>query len=140
MIFHRLLSSANTELPFKPFITAPSTGDVFFEYDLITTSSYAESGGDGVHRGTQWQLSEDINFNSIAVDSGLDTVNKTEIEMGDLGGEMLTNYYIRVRYYSLTDVSLWSEPVSFSTDLFETPILSWGDDIFDALMFGFNDK
>lgn len=137
MIFHRLLSSANTELQFKPYITSPNTGDVFFEYDMITASSYVDSGGSDSHRGTQWQLSGDINFNSIVADSGLDMINKTQIEMGDLGGEMLSDYYIRVRYYSLTDVSLWSEPVGFSTDLFETPISTWADDVFDALMLGF---
>lgn len=137
MIFHRLLMAANGKPPFKPFILFPVDEEVLFEFDFIEATSFEDSGGVGAHRHTQWQLANDEEFADIVYDTGQSINNLTEIEVGDLETEMLTEYFVRVKYFSILEPSRWSEPVKFSTNLYEQPVLDWGDDIFDALMFGF---
>lgn len=137
MIFHRLLASSNGKVPFRPIILFPENGEVLFEFDFIEASAFEDSGGEGFHRGTAWQVSTTEDFTAITHDTGLQNSNLTMIEVGDLNTEMLTDYYVRVRYYSIIDESQWSEPVAFSTNLFEQPLLDWADSIFDALSFGF---
>lgn len=137
MIFHRLLASSNGKVPFRPIIIFPESGEVLFEFDSIEATAFEDSGGVGIHRGTRWQLSTTENFQTITYDSGLQNQNLTMIEVGDMNTEMLTEYFVRVKYYSVIDESSWSEPVPFSTNLFEEPIIDWADSIFDALLFGF---
>ena len=137
MIFHRLLASSSGKIPFRPTIIFPESGEVLFEFDNIEATSFEDSGGQGIHRSTIWQLSTTEDFQTITYDSGLQNQNLTMIEVGDMNTEMLTEYFVRVKYYSLLDESSWSEPISFSTNLFEQPVIDWADSIFDALLFGF---
>lgn len=138
MLFHRLLMSANGKLPFKPvFVFPDADGELLYEFDIIEATSFSDSGGTGAHRYTQWQLSSDSNFDTIVYDSESQNNFLTEIAVGDLGTEMLNDYYVRVKYYSFMESSAWSEPVMFSTSLFEDPVTLWSDDIFNALSYGF---
>lgn len=137
MIFHRLLSSGKAEQPFRPRITFPLNNEELFEFDFIEGSSFLDSGGSGVHRGSRWQLSTNADFTSVAADTGVSLLHLTEIPISEFDADMLSAYYVRVRYYTLTEESTWSDPVAFSTNLFEQPILDWADSIFDALLFGF---
>lgn len=138
MLFHRLLMSANGTLPFKPIFVYPDVdGEVLYEFDIIEATAFSDSGGTGAHRNTQWQLSTDENFTSIIYDSLPSKENLTEIEVGDLQTEMLNDYYVRVKYFSFMEPSSWSEPVMFSTSIYEDPVESWSDDILNALSFGF---
>lgn len=137
MIFHRLITSGKTEQPFRPRIIFPLNEEELFEFDLIEGSSFSDSGGVGTHRASRWQLSTNESFNSIAADTGNSNTFLTQIPVSEFSVDMLTQYYVRVRYFTLIDESQWSEPVLFSTNLFEQPIIDWADDIFDALTFGF---
>lgn len=138
MIFHRLLMSGGGKGIFLPVIIDPEeNGLTLFEFDKIIGSDFEESGGTDFHRGTQWQIATDEDFTNIVNDTGMLNSNLTDINVGDLGTSMLETYYVRVKYYAVTDVSEWSEPISFNTNLFEQPLTDWADDIFGALTFGF---
>lgn len=137
MLFHRLLASQNS-MPFQPFITTPAEdGELLFEFDMIVASSFEDSGGTGVHRGTQWQIATDPDFINIVGDTSQQNNYLTEIDVGSLNTSMLSDYYVRVRYFDFEETSRWSTEVLFSTNIFEEPVLDWADDIFDSLMFGF---
>lgn len=137
MIFHRLLMS--TGLVFKPFITNPDpeNPDYLFELEHIQASTFEESGGRGTHWYSEWQVANDFEFTDIIIDAGRDFTNKESIVVGDLGLEMLGEYYVRVRYATASDVSEWSDPVLAKTGLFASDVNDWADSILDFSFFGF---
>ena len=137
MIFHRLLASGKAVQAFKPRIIFPVNNEELFEFDLIEGNSFSDAGGTGTHRASRWQVSTSEDFSNVAYDTAMDVNNLTTIPVSEFNMDMLSTYYVRVRYVTLIEESRWSEPAQFSTNLFEGPVNDWADDIFNALTFGF---
>lgn len=102
--------------PVMPVITSPTQFAVDRNSSVSATSStFAMSDGSYVaHQLSDWQVASDINFETIAVSSINDTVNKTSWTFSGL----LANrgYYIRTRQRSVNGVySKWSNPNYFRT-------------------------
>jgi len=78
----------------------------------------------GVHTSSDWEVSTDINFTNIVYSSYQDTVNLTSIPV--YGASVSTDYYIRVRYSSNNNTSLWSTPVHYvsGSSYISAPIIS----------------
>lgn len=138
LIFHRLLMAANSKL-FKPEITNPDPENphYMFEFEYLTVNSFEEAGGSGLHWYTEWQLSVDKAFTNIIHHSGRDFDNLESITVSDLQMDVLSDYYVRVRYASPQEVSEWSDPVYAKTGLFESTLEQWSDSIFEFSLLGF---
>lgn len=96
---------------YKPSLITPSSGEIFSNRTPTFTSSSFFKYGNITHFSTDWQVSDTPDFILITWFSLNDTVNKTSITTGDLGGGIR---YARVRYRANNGViSDWSETVSF---------------------------
>lgn len=137
MIFHRLLMSAG--VPFKPEIIHPDDefDGYLFEFEKIQASRFEDSGGFGMHWYSEWQVALDEEFNDIIHYSGRDFENLESIKVADTNMEMLSEYYVRVRYVTPTEVSEWSNPAFARTGLFESEVNNWANSILESLSLGF---
>lgn len=80
----------------------------------ITASSFNVNGGADAHNSSDWQISTNVNFSSIAKEVTGNTTFKTEWAVEDLAAN--TAYYVRVRYKGDNlPYSGWSLPSKFTT-------------------------
>lgn len=101
----------------RPEIATPIDGAVdIMAQPLITASQYVGTGtAEDAHAGTHWQIATDSLFENLVVDTGLDIVALTTL---DLAAKNITlnsgPHYVRVRYESTTGMlSEWSPTVQF---------------------------
>lgn len=117
----------NSQPPAKPVGVNPAAGLAVHPTCAVTFSAGTFSDPDGdVHQGTQWQISTDPNFSTVALEQWRQNQNwYKEVDLqasDDLTNELISNfesgktYYWRVRYRDPSLVwSDWSTPISFTT-------------------------
>lgn len=99
----------------RPAITSPAygNGDTAVYAELRATA-YDAIGIIEPHESSDWEIATDDLFQNIVWDSTADTINLESIVI-DPEIEPLTDYFVRVRYHSLTHVSEFSETSIFKT-------------------------
>jgi hypothetical protein len=98
---------------YKPSITSPTASQIVASRTPTITSSSFSKYGNITHTSTDWQISDDPDFNTIRWSSSDDTTNKTSITTADLAGG---DRYVRVRYKASNGVySDWSDAVLFTS-------------------------
>jgi hypothetical protein len=127
-----------------PTILYPTSGQANVELSptLSATAFTTAPAGQDTHQSSQWQVATDSGFTTIVFDSGVDTVNKTNIQVPSGVLTIGTVYYARVRYTGVViGNSAWSVTLSFTTtnqyvvtptvsvtggptDVGETPVIS----------------
>ena len=94
-----------------PAITSPAARATAFMGN-VTTSAFSVSGGSDTHLNTDWQISSDLAFSSIALQSMADAANKVSWTPSGLTGG--STYYVRARHRGAAiGVSSWSSSVAF---------------------------
>jgi len=110
----------------KPSIVSPNDGETDFAGQIQASSFETLELFYGQHEATDWEFSKQVDFSTIEANMSIynDTVNLTSINLSSF--EPLTTYYVRVRYRSDNHISLWSDPISFTTlDAYiETPVIT----------------
>lgn len=98
---------------YKPTITSPTASQIVASRTPTITASAFSKYGNVTHASTDWQVSDNIDFNTIRYQSLTDTSNKTSIVTDDLAGG---DRYVRVRYRANNGkVSEWSDGVLFTS-------------------------
>lgn len=110
-----------------PSITYPYNDAYGVSKQPTVTSSPFSSTGMGSHAASRFQIASDKLFNSVVLDSGKDSANKTSwTPTGVLSGG--NYYFIRVKYYdSYNNESSWSPYVTIFTTTglsIATPVVS----------------
>jgi hypothetical protein len=97
-----------------PSITSPTAGQTVDTPDTtISASAFSTSGGSYTHTSSDWQISTNSAFTTIAYQSLGNTGNKTSITPSGLNYS--STYYVRVRYNSsIIGDSEWSDGVSYN--------------------------
>lgn len=99
-----------------PVIISPANTTYQSLRPFVAATSFDNLGGTTTHVSTDWEISLQADFSTIAVSSYADTVNLTSWKPSGLVG--WTNYYIRCRYRdssSTPNVSDWSMIRGFRT-------------------------
>ncbi len=99
----------------KPSNVSPADGAT--NVSVTTMLIGSEFDGSAAHEASQWQIDRDEKFTVITWDSGVDSVNITNITVPSGAIEPGEFYYWRVRYNGTGDLwSEWSQPTMFVTE------------------------
>ncbi len=103
--------------PNTPAITYPSNGQNGVEVTMdITTDSFSDPDYD-THSISQWQISEQIDFGTLVVDS-ISNTYLTTLPVPHMVLNANQTYYLRVRFYdTYSAASDWSSVIEFTTAL-----------------------
>lgn len=81
---------------------------------IVQASDFAFVGQTDTHESSDWQISTDQNFSTLAFSSSPDTVNKVTWQPQGLVAN--TAYFLRVRYKgAVLGYSAWSDTIAFTT-------------------------
>ena len=100
----------------QPRITYPLTGATDVEEDIEASEFKTILGFQGKHTTTTWQFASDSNFSNIVLE---------KVKYNQLGHKMTTispvlagsTVFVRVKYSSGDNTSLWSDPIQITTKL-----------------------
>ena len=132
--------------PSAPIIVSPETGQNEIDIPLnITTQPFSDP-NDDAHGQSQWQISDQSDFSSLAVDATSDTY-LTTFSVPHMVLISNQKYYVRVRFYDVySEASDWSGTVEFTTACFVEDLNSNGisdteevDDSVDFNLDGISD-
>ena len=100
----------------QPKITYPLTGATDVEEDIEASEFKTILGFQGGHSKTEWQFASDSSFNNIVLEKeAISTYgHKMVTTSPTLAGSTV---FVRVRYWSGDNSSLWSEPIQITTKL-----------------------
>ena len=100
--------------PDTPVISVALSGAISLAAATFTGTAFNENPAINTHASSDWQISTDSGFSSIAFQSLADATNKTSWTIGGLA--LSTTYYSRARYTdSVGSVSDWSTTLPFTT-------------------------
>lgn len=108
--------------PGTPQLTSPVNGVVGLTMTFIaTTSAFVPYGVNETHASSDWQISTNVGFTGIVLESLNDASHLTSWTVTGL--LPLTSYFLRVRHRgSVNGVSVWSNVVSISTKAITLPV------------------
>lgn len=101
-----------------PTILYPATGQTNVELSpTLSASPFTTApAGQDTHQSSRWEIATDSGFTTLVFDSGVDTVNKTSIQVPSGVLAIGTVYYARVRYTgAIIGNSAWSTTRTFTT-------------------------
>lgn len=100
----------------QPKITQPLNGAVNVEANIEATEFKSILGFQGSHSRTEWQFATDSDFTNIVLEK--EAISTYGHKMTSTSPSLANStVYVRVKYWSGENSSLWSDPVQFTTKL-----------------------
>lgn len=141
---------SNSELISRPQLLLPvenGTQDNDDGYTILSSSPFNSSNLESIHKGTNWIIARDRFFTQPILDTGIDSINLTNLSFDQLSYDVFNgdSIYWRNKYVSnLNKESLWSETRKYNyvdvVLIIEKPYLSSPQDQYtpDVINGAFN--